>query len=279
MPIIWFVCLFFFFNDTATTEIYTLSLHDALPICQPVPDREQLGDELAGRVAIARVALAAGQGLLVAMAGRLLPLRQRGPVQRVEIPDAALCAGAPVLQEGPAGASVAQPSGGEVLQRHTAAAPDVDCDLPAVGRRACRMRRLVRTGRGGGIVQQRPDVHDVPEVLPVLNPVAGHPRPAQVVVACIGRLGQRVHHGRDRGGEIHRVLSPEAGVRPELDEHCYGPSCACARTARGPTPARSRMSGTPRSKPNAIRCTPRTPGICATCWIVSTHKVMPSSAT
>src|SRR3712207_9412025 len=28
--------LFFFFNDTATTEIYTLSLHDALPICGPV---------------------------------------------------------------------------------------------------------------------------------------------------------------------------------------------------------------------------------------------------
>jgi len=26
--------LFFFFNDTATTEIYTLSLHDALPILQ-----------------------------------------------------------------------------------------------------------------------------------------------------------------------------------------------------------------------------------------------------
>src|SRR2546430_12973081 len=25
--------LIFFFNDTATTEIYTLSLHDALPIC------------------------------------------------------------------------------------------------------------------------------------------------------------------------------------------------------------------------------------------------------
>src|SRR6266480_7988688 len=25
-------CFFFFFNDTATTEIYTLSLHDALPI-------------------------------------------------------------------------------------------------------------------------------------------------------------------------------------------------------------------------------------------------------
>src|SRR6266487_6463365 len=30
---------FFFFNDTATTEIYTLSLHDALPICAACPDR------------------------------------------------------------------------------------------------------------------------------------------------------------------------------------------------------------------------------------------------
>src|SRR3712207_6872539 len=28
---------FFFFNDTATTEIYTLSLHDALPISSAVP--------------------------------------------------------------------------------------------------------------------------------------------------------------------------------------------------------------------------------------------------
>src|SRR2546421_9342553 len=29
--------LFFFFNDTATTEIYTLSLHDALPISRKCP--------------------------------------------------------------------------------------------------------------------------------------------------------------------------------------------------------------------------------------------------
>src|SRR5256885_8649869 len=49
--------LFFFFNDTATTEIYTLSLHDALPIyhqrepdgrpervapADPVPEREHV---------------------------------------------------------------------------------------------------------------------------------------------------------------------------------------------------------------------------------------------
>src|SRR6266545_6010942 len=29
----------FFFNDTATTEIYTLSLHDALPICYGINSR------------------------------------------------------------------------------------------------------------------------------------------------------------------------------------------------------------------------------------------------
>src|SRR5258705_10761140 len=48
---------FFFFNDTATTEIYTLSLHDALPICvsrrgwtTPVPasfHRRRLGVDFA----------------------------------------------------------------------------------------------------------------------------------------------------------------------------------------------------------------------------------------
>src|SRR3712207_7343631 len=46
--------IFFFFNDTATTEIYTLSLHDALPISGTAPgdlpdrraalDRRRSGD-------------------------------------------------------------------------------------------------------------------------------------------------------------------------------------------------------------------------------------------
>src|SRR5256885_10559066 len=38
---------FFFFNDTATTEIYTLSLHDALPICHD--DHEFYECEARGR--------------------------------------------------------------------------------------------------------------------------------------------------------------------------------------------------------------------------------------
>src|SRR6266700_8361527 len=45
-PILLFYLFFFFFNDTATTEIYTLSLHDALPILL-IP-RRQDGKLLSG---------------------------------------------------------------------------------------------------------------------------------------------------------------------------------------------------------------------------------------
>src|SRR2546430_10700342 len=38
MRSLWSIFFFFFFNDTATTEIYTLSLHDALPISEIHPD-------------------------------------------------------------------------------------------------------------------------------------------------------------------------------------------------------------------------------------------------
>src|SRR5258708_28341192 len=58
----------FFFNDTATTEIYTLSLHDALPICLNSPLRREaalvgvrLGIEVGGRET--RVDLAAEEHL------------------------------------------------------------------------------------------------------------------------------------------------------------------------------------------------------------------------
>src|SRR6476646_4372709 len=50
------VCFcFFFFNDTATTEIYTLSLHDALPIVErahPPRGLGTVGCQLGGEVVI-----------------------------------------------------------------------------------------------------------------------------------------------------------------------------------------------------------------------------------
>src|SRR5215204_5102078 len=45
LNIIFYCWFFFFFNDTATTEIYTLSLHDALPI-----SRRSTGARQAARI-------------------------------------------------------------------------------------------------------------------------------------------------------------------------------------------------------------------------------------
>src|SRR3712207_7924218 len=57
---------FFYFNDTATTEIYTLSLHDALPIFDGVlADVQLLAYELVGESPAEQLqylALARGQG-------------------------------------------------------------------------------------------------------------------------------------------------------------------------------------------------------------------------
>src|SRR2546425_3979587 len=45
---------FFFFNDTATTEIYTLSLHDALPICNPSDSDGRSGPPARSRAIFSR---------------------------------------------------------------------------------------------------------------------------------------------------------------------------------------------------------------------------------
>src|SRR2546430_11282991 len=42
-----YILFFFFFNDTATTEIYTLSLHDALPISYYAEGAKTMGFEIA----------------------------------------------------------------------------------------------------------------------------------------------------------------------------------------------------------------------------------------
>src|SRR2546430_9775521 len=47
MSRLWLVYYLFFFNDTATTEIYTLSLHDALPISFPLVKATTVLDGLA----------------------------------------------------------------------------------------------------------------------------------------------------------------------------------------------------------------------------------------
>src|SRR3989442_8759762 len=49
--------IFFFFNDTATTEIYTLSLHDALPICNRPSSRCRSARQGAAAMASSSVAM------------------------------------------------------------------------------------------------------------------------------------------------------------------------------------------------------------------------------
>src|SRR3712207_7547101 len=67
--------LFFFFNDTATTEIYTLSLHDALPICRRRPRVTGAGDHAASGQS--------GRGRAVPRSARAVAAADRsGTVQR-----------------------------------------------------------------------------------------------------------------------------------------------------------------------------------------------------
>src|SRR5256886_7413184 len=88
--------LCFFFNDTATTEIYTLSLHDALPISEALRIAARLDDRgpqyyvldamgclaaSSGQARLAAQLLGAAEGVRAGIGGRvvamLAPLRGR----------------------------------------------------------------------------------------------------------------------------------------------------------------------------------------------------------
>ena len=65
------VFFFFFFNDTATTEIYTLSLHDALPISLHVSILRSYGGSRKGSATVgasSRVRAVAGRDWLASAA-------------------------------------------------------------------------------------------------------------------------------------------------------------------------------------------------------------------
>src|SRR2546430_12517429 len=71
--------MIFFFNDTATTEIYTLSLHDALPICQRPRRRAAfLGLEVQDNALLAARPLEKGRTRPIRIAVRRLDLDHLG---------------------------------------------------------------------------------------------------------------------------------------------------------------------------------------------------------
>src|SRR2546430_7723095 len=73
--------MFFFFNDTATTEIYTLSLHDALPICRHGGGHGHVGRREADHVVLERQHRVVGGGAEVA---RVPHCRDADAVRRSE---------------------------------------------------------------------------------------------------------------------------------------------------------------------------------------------------
>src|SRR2546430_15448511 len=84
---------FFFFNDTATTEIYTLSLHDALPILvltRQAVKRQRLVDVLfdpAGELRILRRPLGEPSGQIAARLGEIAAIprvRLRRPEDKLQ---------------------------------------------------------------------------------------------------------------------------------------------------------------------------------------------------
>ena len=66
-----FFVFFFFFNDTATTEIYTLSLHDALPIYVIIVGTGAGGGTLAHKLA------PTGKKILILERGDFMPLEEQ----------------------------------------------------------------------------------------------------------------------------------------------------------------------------------------------------------
>src|SRR5882762_5877024 len=87
--ILFYYLLFFFFNDTATTEIYTLSLHDALPISRAGAALHRLRRNCLERILLERQAhVLEVEQLLVLLGERVLglgeDLDQRVLVERVE---------------------------------------------------------------------------------------------------------------------------------------------------------------------------------------------------
>src|SRR5216684_8463358 len=103
----------FFFNDTATTEIYTLSLHDALPIAGPFAAHLDMLHVRQDPVALA-VAMTsdAGSGALAAGLIEQLEKDARGRERRAHEIFTRFCAGAGLAVIGaPNPASAKAPSG------------------------------------------------------------------------------------------------------------------------------------------------------------------------
>src|SRR5215208_2152282 len=84
---------FFFFNDTATTEIYTLSLHDALPICRSARPLRSISELLPCRSP--RASPLGGSARSASLSHRALI---HSPMMQAITAEAANCVGGPLVR-------------------------------------------------------------------------------------------------------------------------------------------------------------------------------------
>src|SRR2546426_9869440 len=85
-----FCFFFFFFNDTATTEIYTLSLHDALPIWNTSPSEEESVLRNSGMLLVAALREIAGR-VADAIAIPKSPMRSEEHTSELQSPCNLVC--------------------------------------------------------------------------------------------------------------------------------------------------------------------------------------------
>ena len=204
-----------------------------------VPDVEQLEDQLARGGDVARVALAAGQGLLVLAAGRLLPERQRLPVQAVEVPDQAVAAGSPGLER--------------YVATRRAAARERGLELPRRRpRRLARRRSMAISRRALGVVplplrlaRAASSGHGSTSREPTgsrkfcLYWIQSHT--TRKCARSTGAVARGVQHGRQHRARRRRAFGPRrrsSGVRSSMYISAR-PRCAGRAGCRLPMPARS----------------------------------------
>src|SRR6266545_6745836 len=209
--LLFFIYFFFFFNDTATTEIYTLSLHDALPILPTAWARSPT-----------TTAWRSGAPSASAFSSR----RSASRTSRSKWPGAASasrwCRPRTRLPSRATGAS-RSPSAdrGRPL-------PANDQDREIVGGLAARHESLDVLAEGGG-QRRRARVH-VDQGQPRLQPLA-----AEQLARCVSRLGHAVG---DQAQRVAGVEPVEGGLVREAVEHAQRRATALGELAPPPAAAR-----------------------------------------
>src|SRR5216684_3662613 len=264
---------FFFFNDTATTEIYTLSLHDALPICPcarppPPTSRKRSGSSLrdAGRLKPHRGCVLRAHATVQAEGGAGWPSRARARRRKA---GSSSCRARCAKRSGPRRSAF--PTSSSTRSRSTSARPSKRPSRAAprtgaarCGRRTSSRRRSGRVARLGAR-SSRDALWRSP-----CRPGAGGPAQARRARRA-GRLLARAALRRARPRRCAGAARPprpwalRAAARFPAADASYAPRAVRRRTARagaGRTLPRRMARRAPGAPPRRIgkRTRPGEPG-------------------